>query len=393
MRHNKKFRTLLATAVALPLFGGLAACGEEQKQQPDTKALVANGERLLGENNLKGAETQFRLAAKYAPQDEAIHLQLARIYLKENQTNAAEAELIPLKQISMQSEQYHVVLAEVMARQGKAVELLHDVPAGSRSPEIESEIRSYRAFAELALGHTSNAKQMLVDAEQLNPSSVLMKLGKARLFVDSSDIASADRVLDEALAIAPKDSRVLDAKGGLALARHENAQAMKYFEQAVEADPRNVRALLHRGNLHLTNGELDAAERDAEATFRADTGNRNAALLQASVAIQKGDYARADAIFTRLRPLMDRLPTEAYLKAGIVKYHLNQAEQADTFLTKFVAQQHDKPEAYETLGAIALQRGDAKRAADMLAQAIKLDPKNASASELLEKARAEMKAR
>ena len=73
----------------------------------------------------------------------------------------------------------------------------------------------------------------------------------------------------------------------------------------------------------------------------------------------------------------------------MTKYHLNQAEQADTFLTKFVAQKRDNPEAYQTLGAIALERGDAKRAADMLAQAIKLDPKNASASEMLQKARAE----
>jgi tetratricopeptide (TPR) repeat protein len=142
----------------------------------------------------------------------------------------------------------------------------------------------------------------------------------------------------------------------------------------------------------LNNGEFDAAEKDAAATLRVDAGNMNAVFLQANTAAQKGDYARADAIFTRLRRVMDRLPPDAYLQAGLTKYHLNQAEQANTFLTKFVAQKHDRPQAYETLGAIALQRGDAKRAADMLAEAVKLDPKSASASGLLEKARAELSA-
>jgi len=386
MRNHKKSQALLATALAIPLCGVLAACGGDEQKDP--KTFVAAGDRLLQDNNLKGAEVQFRHAASLAPQDETIHLRLARIYLRENQTNAAEAELIPLKRTSMQSEEFHAVLAEVMARQGKAVELLRDIPAGSRSPQIESDIRMYRAFAELSLGHTANAKQQFADAEQMNPNSVMVKLGKSRL-LENSDTAAADRELDAALALAPHDSRVLDAKGALALSRHDNAEAMKYFDMAIMEDRTNVRALLHRGNLHLDNGETDAAEQDALATLRADAGNRFARFLQASIAIQKGDYAKADGIFTSLRRLMDRLPHDAYLQAGIVKFHLNQAEQADTFLTRYVAQEHDNPRAYETLGAIALQRGDSKRAADMLVLAIKLDPKNTNASGLLEKARAE----
>ena len=390
MRNHKKSRAILAAAVAIPLSVGLAACGDRQQQSAnDAKTAVAAGERLLQDNNLKGAEAQFRHAASLAPQDETIHLRLARLYLKENEVNAAEAELIPLKQTSMQSEQYHAVLAEVMARQGKAVELLRDIPAGSRSPEVEAEIRSYRGFAELTLGHEANAKKMFADAEQLNPKSVMLRLGKARM-LETSDAAAADRELDEALAVAPKDSRVLDAKGEVALLRHDNAAAMKYFDMAVQEDSASVRALLHRGNLHLNNGEFDAAENDAAAALRVVRGNAGAVFLQGSIAIQKGDYAAADAIFTRLRRVMDRLPADAYLMAGMAKYHLNQAEQADTFLTKFVAKEHDKPVAYETLGAIALQRGDAKRAADMLAQAVKLDPKNAKASGLLRQARAEL---
>ena len=390
MRNHKSVRALLAAAVAIPLSAGLAGCGDRhQADAQDAKTSVAAAERLLQDKNLKGAEAQFRHAATLAPQDETIHLRLARIYLQENQLNAAEAELIPLKKTSMQSEEYHLVLAELMARQGKAVELLRDIPAGSRSPNVESEIRAYRGLAEIALNHPENAKVMFGDAEQLDPNSITAKIGKARLLA-RSDPAAADRVLDQALAIDPKNSRVLAAKGAIAASRHDNAEAMKYLDMAVAEDGTNVRALLDRGNLHLNNGELDAAQKDATAVLHADAGNRFAVFLQASIAGQKGDYAGADAIFTRLRRVMDRLPPDAYFKAGMAKYHLNQAEQADTFLTKFVAQEHGTPEAYETLGAIALQRGDAKRAADMLGRAIKLDPKSENANGLLKQARAEM---
>jgi Tfp pilus assembly protein PilF len=317
-------------------------------------------------------------------------LQLARIYLKENQVNDAEAELIPLKQTQMQSEAFHALLAEVLARQGRAVELLRDIPAGSRSSDVESQIRAFRGLSELELGHNANAEQMLNDAERLNPKGIWPKLGKARL-LKLSDPDAADRKLDEALAIDPKDSGVLDAKGDLALFRHDKAEAMKYFGMALREDPANVRALLDRGNLHLSNKEFNQAEHDALAALRADATNPNAMFLQASIVTQKGDYVSANAMFTKLRDLMDELPPEVYLEAGITKYHLNQTEQAEAFLTRYVAHRQDSAEAYEMLGDLALKRGDPKRAVDMLARAVKLDPMNAPAATLLEKARAELK--
>ena len=359
-------------------------------EQQDTTNHAATAEQLLRENDLKGAEAEFRRAAAYAPQDANLHFQLARIYLQENQVNDAEAELIPLKQTQMQSEGFHALLAEVLARQGRAVELLRDIPAGSRSSELESQIRAFRGLSELELGHTANAQQMLDDAERLNPNGIWPKLGKARL-LRSSDPGAADRKLDEALAIAPNDSGVLEAKGDLALVRHDKAQAMKYFGMALKEDPTNIRALLDRGNLHLSNKEFNQAQRDALAALRADPTNPNAMFLQASILTKKGDYVSANAMFTKLRDLMDDLPPEVYLEAAITKYHLNQTEQAETFLTRYVAHQKDNAEAYEMLGDLALKRGNAKHAADMLAQAVKLDPKNASAATLLEKARAELK--
>jgi len=359
-------------------------------EQQDTTNHAAIAEQLLRANDLKGAEAEYRRAAGYAPQDANIHLQLARIYLKENQVNDAEAELIPLKQTQMQSEAFHALFAEVLAREGRAVELLRDIPAGSRSSEAESQVRAFRGLSELELGHTANAEQMLNDAERLNPKGIWPKLGKARL-LKLSDPDAADRKLDEALAVAPKDSGVLDAKGELALSRHDDDEAMKYFDMALKEDPADVRALLDRGNLHLSNKEFDQAEHDALAALRADATNPNALFLQASIVTQKGDYVSANAMFTKLRDLMDDLPPEVYLEAGITKYHLNQTEQAEAFLTRYVAHQKDNAQAYEMLGDLAFRRGDSKRAADMLAQAVKLDPKNASAATLLEKARAELK--
>jgi len=384
MRTHANLRTLTVVSLFVPVFAGIGPNPAHAALQ-DTQTYIKRGEQLLQANDLKGAEAQFRTAVQRAPEDGGIHIRLAQIYIKENDLNAAQAELIAAKRSGVNSEQYDVVLAEVLFRKGELGQLLRDIPAGNRAPQMESTVRTYRGLAELSLGETSDASTMLKDAERLDPKSVTAKIATVRFLLAMPDLPAADRKADEVLAIAPRNSSLLTLKGNIALSRGDAKDALNYFNGAVKEDPNSAEALLARSSYYLGTGDLDHAEQDVKAVKRLGGNNSMVIYLDASIAARRGNYQSADAALAKLRGVIDRFP-DGYLLAGIIKYNLKQDEQATDYLTRYIARRPDRSVAYQVLGAIALRQKDADRAITMLNQAIKLAPDNRNAIQLLAEA-------
>ena len=373
MRKQKNLRRLTTTAFAMPILVGLAAGGAHAASNADS--YVQNAERLLQNHDLKGAEAQLQKAVELAPQDGFIHMQLAEIYVQQGNMNPAEAELIIAKQRGVAEEFRAALLSQVMYIRSEFGQLLRDVPAGNRAPETESTVRTYRGLAELVIGDNNNAKKMFEDAERLDPRSTAPKIGLARVLLINRDVDSAGRKIDEALAIAPRDNRALDVKGLVLLARGNTADALNYFNSALKENPNNSQAALDRATLYVGKGDLDLAEKDVEVVERRAPGNPLMLYLKALLATRRGNYQAADAALTKFRYAMDRLP-DSFLLAGVVKYYLNQTEQAENYLARFIARRQDRPQEYQLQGALALRQGNPGRAVAMLVQASKITPDN-----------------
>jgi predicted Zn-dependent protease len=364
---------------------------------PDTSALAKAGEQLLQKNDAKGAEAQFRQAVLLAPNDAGLRIQLARVYLKQNNLHAAEAELTLVKQKRLLadksdytnvewSEQLDATLAEILFREGESATLLRDIPAGNRAPQLESTVRTYRGLAGLGLGQRATAQTMLQDAERLDPTSMAAKVATARLLLATDDLTAAERKINDVLKAAPRDSDALQTKGSIVLAAGKTDEALTYFSNALKEDPSNEQALLNRAKLYIRKGDLDHANEDVRLLQNSDTTRWMSIYLHATIAVLQHDYKSADVALTRFRPAMDRMP-EAYLLAGIVKYNLNQFSQADDYLTRYIAHDKGRARAYQVLGAVALKQGNPKRAVEMLDQALKLAPNDEESLRFLAEAK------
>jgi putative PEP-CTERM system TPR-repeat lipoprotein len=384
MGKQGRTRFLAATALIAPILMGLATGGACAAVR-EADFYLRSAERLLQNNDLRGAEIQLRNAAQRAPQDGAIRMQLAEIYMRQGNINAAEAELTAAKQRGVTDERLAMLLVQVMYAKGEYGPLLRDVPAGNRTAEVESVVRNFRGLAELAVGQNDDARTMLEDAERLAPKSVFPKISMARLFLFDRNLDAAERKIDEALAIGPRDSRALDVKGVILLSRGDKARALTSFNDALKERPGSIQVLLDRANLYLSRGDIDLAEKDVKAVEMASANSATAIYLDALISSRRGNYQAADASLTKFRPLMDQLP-DSYLLAGFVKYNLNQIEQAEAYLTRFIARRKDKVQAYQLLGAIALRQGNADRAIAMLDQALSLEPKSPDTMSLLAQA-------
>jgi Flp pilus assembly protein TadD len=224
---NRKTNLLAAVALVSPIFLSLAA-GEALAAPSEADSYVQSAQELIKKNDLKGAEIQFRNAVQKAPTDPAIRMQLAELYIRVGNTSAAEAELLVAKQRGAAPDRLTVLLAEVMFRNGETGQLLRELPAGNRAPAVESVVRTYRGMAQLALGDTNAAEAAMADAERLDPKALGPKLAMARLLLSKADYAAAEKKIDEALVIAPRDSQSLDVKGITLMGRGDLTGALNF---------------------------------------------------------------------------------------------------------------------------------------------------------------------
>ena len=380
----RKKTLMTATALVAPVLLGVVA-GETYAATPQVDSYVQSAQRLLQNNDLRGAEIQLRNAVQRAPADGLLRMQLAEVYIRQGNSIAAEAELIVAQQRGVKQERLSLLLAEAMFQNGSYGELLREIPAGKRTAAVESMVRTYRGMAQLAIGDHDAAEAMLADAERLDPKLILAKLGMARLLLVNRDSAGAERKIDEALTLAPHDARALDVKGIALSARGDTGGALNYFNQAVKEDARNTEALLDRANFYLYQGDLDAAEKDVKSVQQIQQNSILANYFEALINARRGDFQNADVSLTKLRGALDRMP-EALLLAGIIKFNLNQAELAESYLTRYIGRRNGRPQAYLLLGTLALRRGNTDRAIAMLNQALALTPNSPEANGLLAQA-------
>src|SRR4051794_31824774 len=97
------------TAVALVALMSVASGPLYAAADPDS--FVESAKNLIAKNDLKGAEIQLRNAVHRAPQDGTLRMELARLYLRQGNIAASEAELIAAKQRGITSEDHAMLLA------------------------------------------------------------------------------------------------------------------------------------------------------------------------------------------------------------------------------------------------------------------------------------------
>src|SRR5258706_5086661 len=158
---NRKTNLLAAMALISPVYLGFAA-GEAFAAPSEADSYVQSAQRMIQNNDLKGAEIQLRNAVQKAPADATIRMQLAEVYIRQGNTSAAEAELLAAKQRGgAPPDRLAMLLAEGMFRNGEYGGLLRERPSGNRPPADESAARTYRGFALLPVGYTNAGEAAL----------------------------------------------------------------------------------------------------------------------------------------------------------------------------------------------------------------------------------------
>jgi putative PEP-CTERM system TPR-repeat lipoprotein len=265
-------------------------------------------------------------------------------------------------------------------------------------------------LAYVSLNERDHAKTAIDAALQAQPDYVPALLVRSRQLAAQGDVPGAFKVLDEALAKAPKDPDALQWQGDLLFyGKRDEAAAIEAWKQVLAVRKDSPAAHASLLNVYLSHNDMAAAKAQLEALHKVRPTDAQTQYFDARVAFQSGDLKRATELVEQLQKAAPSNPQVLQL-AGAVAYRNGSLVQAEQYLEqtlqaaprldaarRLLTQSYlrsgqpakalrtvlpllDGAPSAETLslaGGVYLQNGDLDKAEALFAQAVKADPKDA----------------
>jgi putative PEP-CTERM system TPR-repeat lipoprotein len=325
---------------------------------------VKEAEQFVADSDLKAALITLKNAIRKAPQDPAVRMQAARLYLQLGDVRSAEREARAARELKADEADYLPTLIDALLRQRKFRDLYDLVEPGDREPVLEGKVRTALGIAAVRLGYDTRAEALLRDAIKLDPRAAEPRIQFAR-FLNEARPAEADQVIDEAIAANPQAAELLQVKGEMQWSRGDAAGVLQLFGKALEIDPKYQLARLSRANVNVIGGDFVAADADLDPILQAAPTNFTANYLRGLEQVKQKQFAAADRTFDRISAAFQAAPHGFFLQ-GATKLALGQFAAAESILGKYLARVPEDPKAVRLIATAAVAQHGAPRAIEYL---------------------------
>jgi len=258
---------------------------------------------------LQAAETLFSLIRKDSQDRPATGFQLAKLLYNGGQVSQAKELLLQLKSEGLES-------ADLESLLGNCLE-------SERQPELA--IAAYRQAIAADSAHIDRYEDLI------------------SLLLYEHRTADALIAVNEALKIAPNDSRAWVWKGNVDLHRHDYKTAMESYTHAVQLDKENPDALFGVAGAYYVTGQTETAMSECKAGISRFPNDTRFYVSYAEMLLTSPDAMKQHA-------------------------------QARDLLEKALKLSPQSSQAYYLLGQIALQDGELKEAEENLLHSLASDP-------------------
>lgn len=244
------------------------------------------------------------------------------------------------------------------------------------------------AWKLLAQGRRDEAVATLRQLIQSDPRNADARLLLGSVLMEAGQRAESITQLKEAVRLLPESAEAHNALGEAYNAFGEPSAARPEFARAVELDPKHAQAQANLGDVLAQQNEPDAAIPHLDAAIRLFGAKSDAAYphyVRGKIFLDRQDAAKAAAEFDRATELRPDL-AEAWSDLGNARKLLADDAGALAAFRRAVALNTEDAVARYRLGAALLDSGSPHQAVEQLEAAVRLDPRDQSALNALQRA-------
>jgi len=241
-------------------------------------------------------------------------------------------------------------------------------------PADDPALHGYRMTQALRRGDTGRAVQMLEARIKEDTTDFVSRLQLAALVRRANDTARADRLLADAVRIAPDAFEVLIARVAACLSQSDFQQALDLCDQTLAKDPRpEVRAL--RARVHEARGNLALAAEDLKANTKGSNGSiEQSYLALGQFYLRHGKREQAFGVWREgLNAVPESFPIRLTMVSVMLASDDEQQRQAAAPMLDELLAEHPENETLLTLKAdrlLASDPAEAERIYEEITQAL-----------------------
>ena len=241
--------------------------------------------------------------------------------------------------------------------------------------QSEANLRALEALGYLGGSDDGDAVTVVAGDEESSPE---LHNNMGRIHLRNGDLDKARAEFVKALELDQKNADALLNLATIERAKGRLGDAETLVKRALQVDPNSIGALSQLAELARDQGDLDEAVRLFEEALAIDDSLPFLHMGYGDVLQRAGRFAEAEEAF-KLVLQLDPDAFKAHYNLGVTYGNQGMIDQAIAEYEKALEMQPDHPEAalvHNNLGAIALDRGDASKAAEHFEQAVARAPRN-----------------
>jgi tetratricopeptide (TPR) repeat protein len=383
-----------------------------KKNTKDPEVAGLNGIVLLNDGKASEAVNALQDATKDSPKDDFLQYWLGKAALAKGDIDLAETSFRHAAELNPSKLDADEELARIATLRGD-MDLLSDVANKTiaAAPRFPGGY-VWRATAEMSHSSADKAEADLKTAMNIAPQSPVAYLQLGRIRFVQKRFPEGAVLLEQALQYDPNSVEAMRLLIGYDLNQKQPAKALARLNAQIDKSPKNSGFYDLLAQLQIQNKNLDQADATAQKAIQLNPGDSEAVMLSAQIQAQRGQVANAIGTWEQwlnthpndagamavlgaleesrgnpgkaeayYKKALQIRPQEPVAANNLAYMMLENGENVDVALTLAQTARQampNSPSSADTLAWAYYYKGTYAFARDLLEDAIKADPKNAT---------------
>jgi tetratricopeptide (TPR) repeat protein len=334
---------------------------------PGLRNMVEQAQNSLRKGDVKTAIIYLKNAVSMAPKNGQVRAELGYLLLRTGDAISAERELRQARADGASDQMVLPSLFQAMLTRGKERDLLEQFPEPAQDDKSvrAADVLRARAIALQKIGQPDKASAAMDRSLSIRRDAPSL-LTRASLAQQQGDLATAMKVTDEALKLAPTDAGSLMMKISLLQAQGQDDKALGYADQLVKYYPDTAAPKVARIGVYLKLKQDAKAQADVKAILAKQPGLPIGVYYEGIIKARAKDIKGAWKLVQGLPPEFVRSQPAIGIAVAQIALDSGNKEVALSTLASVVAQYPQDAEARLRLGALKLQTKSPQQALDVL---------------------------
>lgn len=331
--------------------------------QQSTDELIAGAATSFEAGKYEAALVNYKAAIQQMPNDAAMRLALAQLYLDIGQYQNAEKEFKKAKELGVTDTELNHHIARLLWHLGQLDELLEF--EREEVKEGNAAVTFYAFLANITLNNIEQATAMAASLSNADATSEFALLANAYLAFVNEDIEQAKALSSQALELDPRLMPALKLKVLIAINADDFETGHTYVQAYSKLAPNDLREQLFFAATYIQFNKIDEAKGILNPLNKILKGTPALDQLFGHVYYIEQDYAQSQQYIERAIQNGART-TKNLIIAGYVNYALQNFERAYDYLMSAKDDLTDDDPAMKILAVSQMKLGKTMEAAELL---------------------------